>query len=54
MGKRVMMKWLTTVFEFLSVACLAPTSSIKTEERENHVALLLLLLLFHDHQVGES
>ena len=44
MGKMVTMRWCATVFEFLSVACLAVTSSIKTEDGENHVTLLL----FHD------
>ena len=46
----MMMRWPATVFEFLSVcesvACSSVTSSIKTEDRENHVTLL-----FH-HDLG--
>ena len=40
------MKWCATVFEFLSVACRAVTSSIKTEDRENHVTSMLYLYLY--------
>ena len=46
MGKMLKMKWCATVFEFLSVACRAVTSSIKTEDRENHVTSMLYLYLY--------